>query len=329
MEDSRLLHPVSVGSFTIPGNLFLAPVAGYSDAAFRSIVTELGCDLAFTEMVSSEAMVRDNKKTLPLLARADNEKSYAIQLFGSNPETMARAALAVMAWNPSLIDINCGCPVPKIVRSGAGSALLKNPEQIGAIVRAMKKAVPVPVTVKIRLGWDDASLNFVETAYAAAEAGASAVTLHARTRAQGYSGKADWSRLARLKRVLKVPVFGSGDVFSPAAALDMLRETGCDAVMFARGVMGNPFIFMKTKSLANTGEEAVIGSSELIIAARRHFERSLAFLDKRIACVEFRKQFCAYAKGFEGSASLRSLGVKASSPEEWEQVFQTWERSRA
>ncbi|MCX7025146.1 MAG: tRNA dihydrouridine synthase DusB [Spirochaetes bacterium] len=329
MTPENLLHPVHAGSCVLPGNLCLAPVAGYSDAAFRSIVAGLGCDFAFTEMVSSEALTRGSRKTLPLLERAENETAYAIQLFGADPSRMAEAAIRAMEWSPSLIDVNCGCPVPKIVKTGAGSALLREPAKIGEIVRAMAAAVPVPVTVKIRLGWDDASVNFLETASVAQDAGAAAVTMHARTRAQGYSGRADWTKLADLKRTLAVPVFGSGDVSSPEAALRMLAQTGVDGVMFARGVMGDPFVFMKTKELAATGTLHEVPVEARIEVAWRHFGLCLRFLGERTACVEFRKQFCAYTKGGEHGALLRARAVKASTCDEWKAVFEEWRSAAA
>ncbi len=328
MNRQNLLHSVRVGSVELPGNLFLAPVAGYSDAAFRSVVADLGCDFAFTEMVSSEALTRGSRKTLPLLERAENEKSYAIQLFGSDPARMAAAAKQAEAWAPALIDVNCGCPVLKIVKTGAGSALMRKPELVGEIVRAMSSEARVPVTVKIRLGWDESSMNFLDVATAAVEAGARAVTMHARTKAQGYSGKADWSKLAELKKAIPVPVFGSGDVSSPEAALRMLEETGVDGVMFARGVIGDPFVFMETKALATTGAAPVVPIGERLSTAERHFALSVRFLGERTACVEFRKQFCAYTKGGEGGASLRAMAVKASTAAEWALVFGEW-RKRA
>ncbi len=310
-----------------PGNLFLAPVAGYSDAAFRSLCAEHGCDLAFTEMVSSEALVRGSRKTLPLLERGESEGRYAVQIFGGNPDSMARAAALLDPWAPAIVDINCGCPVPKIVRNGAGSALLRDPLRLGDIVRAVRSGAKAPVTVKIRLGWDEASVNYLETAAAAVEAGASAVTLHARTKAQGYAGKADWPALARLKAALDVPVFGSGDVFSPSDALRMLRETGVDGVMFARGAIGNPFVFREARALLADQAAAEPSRAERVAAARRHLALAVRYLGERTACVEFRKQVCAYTKGTSGGAKIRAAAVKASTPADYEEVFRVWEEA--
>ena len=315
---------MAVGSAVLPGNLFLAPVAGYSDAAFRSVCARLGCDLAYTEMVSSEALIRGHRGTLPLLQRGEAESIYAVQIFGANPVSLARAAELLGPYHPAIVDINCGCPVPKIVRAGAGSALLRNPALLGEVVRAVISASPAPVTVKIRLGWDEGSVNYLETAGAAVEAGAAAVTLHARTRAQGYSGKADWGALARLKAALSVPVFGSGDAFSAEDARRMLAETGVDGVMFARGAVGNPFVFRQARALLEGRESGEPSAGERAAAAREHLSLAIGYLGERTACVEFRKQLCAYTKGTRGGAELRAAAVKASTAADYEEVFKAW-----
>lgn len=313
-----------LGSLEIPGNLFLAPVAGYSDAAFRCLCAEYGCDLAYTEMVSAEALTRNHKKTRSLLEKGESESLYAIQLFGSTPDVMARAAAMLQPYRPALVDVNCGCPVPKITRNGAGSALLKDPRKIEAIVRAMREATDAPVTVKIRLGWDEASINYLETAAAAVSGGAAAVTLHARTKAQGYSGKSDWAALSRLKSTLAVPLFGSGDVFSPEDARGMLAQTGVDGVMFARGAIGNPFIFRQTRELLDGRPVPEFSRAQRVQAARRHLALAVRYLGERTACVEFRKQVCSYTRGTQGGAGLRQAAVKASSVSDYEAVFSSW-----
>lgn len=320
------LHvPVRVGSYTTRGNLFLAPVAGYSDAAFRSICADAGCDLAFTEMVSSEALTRGHLKTEVLLAREDNEPDYAVQLFGSRPETMASAAVIVAErWRPALIDVNCGCPVPKIVKTGAGSALMRDPERIRAIVAAMTGAVRTPVTVKIRLGWDDASVNYLEAAAAAVEGGAAAVTLHARTRERGYAGTADRRAFFALADALAVPVFASGDLFSAKAAVDILSGGRVAGVMFARGAMGDPFIFSRARAALEGLPEPAETAAERMSVARRHLGLSLRHYGERTACVEFRKQACAYLKGVPGGAELRRLAVGCSTLADYDGFFDAW-----
>lgn len=326
----NLHRPVTIGSFTTRGNLFLAPVAGYSDAAYRAVCGAEGADLCYTEMVSSEALTRGHEKTNSLLDRDESERDYAIQLFGAKPDTMAAAALALAPWKPAVIDVNCGCPVPKIVKSGAGSALMREPRRMGEIVRAMRRALDegemaaVPVTVKFRLGWDEDSINYLEFAVIAEEAGAAALTLHARTKAQGYSGSADWSAMARLAASTKLPVFGSGDVHSGADARRMLLETAVAGVMIARGAMGNPFVFADAAAVLEGREAAAPTRERRIAAARRHLELSARFLGERQACLEFRKHFCAYTKGEPGGAALRADAVRTTDLGGFEALFERW-----
>jgi tRNA-dihydrouridine synthase B len=322
-----LYHPVTIGRVELPGNIFLAPVAGYSDAAFRSVCFGLGADLCYTEMVSSEALTRDHPKTGVLMDRAENETRYAIQLFGARPDTLAAAAVIAAERSPSLVDLNCGCPVPKIVRAGAGSALMKEPGRIRDIVAAMVEALGPggpPVTAKIRSGWDEASVNYVEAAEAAVEGGAAAVTLHARTRAQGYAGKAEWSHIADLAARLAVPVFGSGDVAAPGDAARMVAQTGCAGVMIARGAMGDPFIFRMARAAMEGRPMERPSAEELAEAARRHLRLSVRFLGERTACVEFRKQFCSYTHGTRGGAELRAAAVRSCSVPEFEALLELW-----
>ncbi len=304
-------RPVSVGPVLIPGNLFLAPVAGYSDTAYRSVCVEGGADFCYTEMVSAEALTRDSAKTAALMPRAFNEKLYAIQLFGSKAETMAKAAGLAAAYKPSIIDVNCGCPVPKILKSGAGSAIMRNPPLIAKIVKAMRQETDIPITVKFRSGWDEASINFLEFAEHAQEGGAAALCLHARTKVQGYSGKADWAKIAKLKSAASVPVFGSGDLFSPEDGRAMLEATNCDGLMFARGAIGHPFIFRQTREFLEAGSYNQPSLEERVEAARSHLLRSAEIFGEIPACLEFRKHFCAYTKGIEHGAELRRLGVQA------------------
>lgn len=330
-----LHRPVDIGGFRAKGNLFLAPTAGYSDAAYRAVCAELGCDLAFTEMVSAEALVRGSGKTEVLMERDEAEGDYAIQLFGPSPETLGKAAAMVAErWKPAVLDLNCGCPVPKIVKTGAGSALMRDPARIEAIVRAMAESSGLPVTAKIRLGWDESSINYLEAADAAVRGGAAAITLHARTRAQGYAGKADREAFYTLAAAIPVPLFASGDLFSAADAVDILSprpdgKPGPVAVMFARGAMGDPFIFARARAAMAGLAEPLAGSAERLAAARRHFGLSLKYYDERTACVEFRKQACAYLKGLRGGAALRAMAVGCATPADYEKFFAAWERAAA
>lgn len=327
MAPLRYYRAVALGKVLIPGNVFLAPIAGYTDAAYRSVCFSEGADLCYTEMVSSEALIRGHPATRALLERDEAEAQYAIQLFGSRPEALAEAAAALIPYRPLVVDLNCGCPVPKIVKAGAGSALLRDPERVRALVAAMcavLEPVGIPVTAKIRSGWDAGSINYLETGSAAVEGGARAVTLHARTRAQGYTGRADWSHIARLAENLPVPVFGSGDVVSGQTAKAMLAETGAAGVMIARGAMGNPFIFREIRAVLENRDFSQPELRERISAARRHLDLACRFLGERRACVEFRKQFCSYTKGSIQGAFLRSEAVRATTREEFEALFRRW-----
>lgn len=321
-----LYHPVKIGSIELNGNLFLAPVAGYSDRSFRSICIANGASFTYTEMVSAEALTRNNLKTEVLMRRADNEKVYSVQIFGGEPKRMADAAQIVLEkTNCECIDINCGCPVPKIVKTGAGSFLTQNPSQLGKIAKAVVDSVKgrCAVTVKIRSGWDESSITYKEAAAEALNAGVQAITMHPRTKAQGYEGKSDWNKLKELVRLVdgQVPVFGSGDLFTPEDAKRMLEETGLDGVMFARGAMGNPFIFTKTIQLLTTGSYEEIPVSERLKTAFDELIMLAADTNELNACMEMRKRFCAYSKGISGGSELRQRTVHASSIEEYHSIF--------
>ena len=337
MPTSSLYHPLKIGSLELAGNLFLAPVAGYTDRIFRSICWDFGADFSFTELASAEAITRGGKPTLEIVRRGENEKLYAIQLFGHDPKTMFNAAMALAPLNPDAIDINAGCPVPKVVKNGAGSALMKDPSLLARIIRAVVRAAEelkgIPVTIKIRSGWDSENLNYNECGHIAAEEGAAMVTLHPRTRGQYYTGKSDWSHIADLAGRLKIPVCGSGDLFSPEDAARMLGETGCAAVMFARGAEGNPFIFEAAKSFFQLGRWEVKPFEERIKIALKHLELLALETGESKACREMRKQFAAYTKappgrkGVRGSAALRNNLVRAGSIEEYQKILYDFTRS--
>jgi len=334
----NLYRPVKIGSLELPGNLFLAPVAGYTDRAFRSICE--GANFSFTELVSAEAVYRNRSRygldpnflsqshpsSVNLIRRGENEKRYAIQLFGGESEAIYKAASLLAPMQPDALDINSGCPVPKVVKNGAGSALMKNPANLGRIVEAAVRASReslggIPVTIKIRSGWDSSSINYAECARIAVEAGAQMVSLHPRTRAQNYGGRSDWSHITDLVSRLSVPVTGSGDLYTPEDAQRMLQETGCAAIMFARGAMGNPFIFSATLSLLEKGSWQPVSFSIRIAAALRHLEKLAADIGEFTACQEMRKQFCAYTKGIPGGAALRDKVVRAETIEEYRKII--------
>ena len=320
-----LYHPVKIGKLELSGNIFLAPVAGYSDRSFRSICVEHGAAFTYTEMVSAEALVRNNLKTEILMRRAENESAYAVQVFGGEPETVADGAKIILEkTNCECIDINCGCPVPKIIKTGAGSALTRDPERLHSVAKAVVKiAGDIPVTVKIRSGWDENHITWKEAALAALDAGVSAITMHARTRAQGYEGKSDWSKIKELTALAagKIPIFGSGDLFTPEDAERMLSETGCDGVMFARGAMGNPFIFDKTIQLLTTGKYDDIPVQKRIETGFRELLNLSNDIGEKPACLEMRKRFCAYSKGMNRGAAIREKIVKAQTISDYKELF--------
>ena len=326
-----LYHKVRIADVQLDGNLFLAPIAGYSGRAFRSLCAECGAALCTTEMVSAEALTRGSGKTEELMLRAPGEKVYAVQLFGGNADVVARAVpLALQKTSCEILDINGGCPVPKIIKSGAGSMLTKEPDRLFAIVKAAREASEayaqahpergcVPVTVKIRSGWDAEHLTWKECAEAALEAGAAAITIHARTRAQGYEGKADWGIQAALASFIagRIPVFGSGDANSPESARRMLEETGVDAVMFARGAMGDPFLFTRTRQLLTEGGYGQTSVADRLRAGFRELDMEMEDKGEQAACLAMRKKFAAYTSGIRGGGALRSKIVRCSSKAEY------------
>ncbi len=330
-EHNSLYHPVQIGKLKLNGNLFLAPIAGYSDRAFRSLCLEYGASYCTTEMVSAEALTRGSKKTESLMLPAPNEKAYAVQIFGGVPEVMANAAELVLERTPcTSIDINGGCPVPKIIKSGAGSSLTKDPDLLYRIVKAVKERVSsksnIPVTIKIRSGWDQSHITWKEAAEASISAGADAITIHARTKQQGYEGKADWNIQKQLVDFVakRIPVFGSGDANTPETAKAMLEQTGCDGVMFARGAMGDPFLFRRTRSYLLTGTYEKESIQERLKAGFRELNVNVKDRGEKAACCLMRKKFCAYSSGIQGGAKLRQSVVQASSVQDYKDIFSAY-----
>lgn len=323
---THLIHPVTLKGLSIPGNIFLAPMAGYTDASFRQVCIEKGAFFTYTEMVSAEACARKSEKTFNLLKgpqkmRNGREAIYGVQIFGAQPGRIALGLREINKYAPSLVDLNCGCSIPKILKSGSGAALLKDPRKIGEILKVMTKAADVPVTLKIRSGWDAANLNFMEIGAIAEESGASLITIHPRTRSALFSGHAEWDHIKKLKQQLSIPVFGSGDLFTPEDVYTMLTSTGCDGVMIARGAIGNPFIFTQVLKLLTTGKyEKTIPVKVKLLCALDHLERSILMKGEERACREMRKHFCAYTKGLPGSAVLRKSIVKACTGKDYKSI---------
>lgn len=308
-----------IGNVEIKNQVVLAPMAGISNTAYRQIIKEMGAGLIFAEMVSDKALVYGSEKTFDLLKMSDMERPIAQQIFGSDVDSFVKAAKLVEdKMHPDIIDINMGCPVPKVaIKSQAGSALLKNPDKIKEIVSAVVKAVSVPVTVKIRSGWDANSVNAVEVAKVIEEAGASAITVHGRTRAQGYSGNADWNIIKQVKEAVKIPVIGNGDVTSAEKAKEMLDYTGCDAVMIGRGVLGNPWLINECVTYLESGIIPPKPSArKKIEMLKRHYQLLVDSTSEKQAILEIRTHALWYIKGMPKSAYIKNEICKTKNSED-------------
>ncbi len=297
---------LQIGNVILDNNIALGPMAGVTDLPFRILCKEQGVGLIYTEMVSAKGIFYNNKNTEELLRVEESERPVALQLFGSDPKIMSEMAKRIEERNFDILDINMGCPVPKIVNNGEGSALMKNPILAGQIVEAVTKAIKKPVTVKIRRGFLKDECTAVEFAKVLEESGAAAIAVHGRTREQYYSGKADWDIIKQVKEAVKVPVIGNGDIFTPMDAKRMLEETGCDGVMIARGARGNPWIFNQTKEYLETGIVLPKPSfDEVIEMIKRHAAILIKVKGEYIAIREMRKHIAWYTTGYKGSAKLR------------------------
>ena len=308
-----------IGNITIKNQIVMAPMAGYSNTSYRKIIKRMGAGLIFAEMVSDKALVYQNKKTYDLLKVSDFERPIAQQIFGSDVDSFVKAAKIVEATHHfDIIDINMGCPVPKVaISSQAGSALLKNPDKIYEIVSAVVKAVSVPVSVKIRLGWDESSINCVEVAKIIEKAGASAITLHARTRAQGYSGEARWEYIKKVKDAVSIPVIGNGDVKSPEDAKRMLDETSCDAVMIGRGILGNPFLIRQCiEYLEKNTYQKEISIDERINVMKEHFSLLKEDKSEKSALLEIRSNILYYLAGLPHAKKVKQRVCEAKNESE-------------
>ena len=297
-----------IGNIEIKNPIVVAPMAGISNKTFRMICKEFGAGLVVGEMVSDKAIVYGNEKTFQLLEMNDKERPISQQIFGSDVESFKEAAKKVYeVMHPDIIDINMGCPVPKVaIKNQAGSALLKNPEKIYEIVSEVVKSVPIPVTVKIRAGWDEKSINCVEVAKLIEKAGASAIAIHARTRIQGYSGHADWSLIRKVVDAVSIPVIGNGDVISCYDAKKMLDETGCAAVMIGRGLLGNPWLVRECVDYLNNGKEPEnISNFERISMMKRHLNDLTDEKGEISAVLEIRTHFLYYLKGMPNNAKVK------------------------
>ena len=298
---------MKIGNIDIKNNLILAPMAGVTDLPFRSLCRQEGAGLIYTEMVSAKAVLYKNKNTDVLLETEPSEHPAALQMFGSDPDIMAEIGMQLAEQYPfDIIDVNMGCPVPKVVNNGEGSALMKNPELVEKILTAMVKKIKKPVTIKIRKGFNDESVNATEIAKIAEQCGVAAVAVHGRTREQYYAGKADWDIIRQVKDSVSIPVIGNGDVCTPQDAIDIVKETGCDGVMIGRGALGNPWIFERTLDLLEGREGRVIDNDEIVDVALYHLGLMIEEKGERAGIAESRKHLGWYMKGIRGAAELRN-----------------------
>ena len=298
---------LQIGNVTLENNIILGPMAGVSDLPFRLLCREMGAGLVCMEMVSAKAIIYKNRNTGMLMEIHPEEHPVSLQLFGSEPAIMQEAVEMIKDRPYDILDVNMGCPVPKVVSNGEGSALMKKPELIEEIVAALTKVSDRPVTVKIRKGFNDQSINAVECALAAQQGGAAAIAVHGRTREQFYMGEADWNIIRQVKEAVKVPVIGNGDVTDGESAKRMFEETGCDGVMVARAAQGNPFIFREIKSFFETGENCKRpDSKEIYDTVIRHADLQLQYKGEYIGIREMRKHVSWYTYGMPGSAKFRN-----------------------
>jgi len=300
------LPALKIGSLLLSNPLVLAPLAGISNLPFRLLAKEQGCGLVYTEMISAEGLVRNRKAVGGLMKSCPEERPLGVQIFGSNPESMAAAAKIVEECGAEVVDLNMGCPVRKVVSGGSGAALLKEPKKAGEIMEKVRKSVSIPLTVKIRTGWDEKNLNFLEVGRIAQECGVDALTLHGRTRRQGYACKADWEAIAQAKRHLRIPVIGNGDLTSPEAVSHFFALTGADGAMIGRGALGNPWIFRQILQFFRGGLPEPPSLEEKEKTIFRHLQMIIDSRGEKHGVREFRKHLLWYTRGLRGGSEFRS-----------------------
>ena len=323
--ESKILKPLKIGNVTLDNGLVLAPMAGVTDLPYRFICKEQGCGLVYTEMISAKAIFYNNRNTLPLMEIKPEERPVSLQLFGSEPELMGEMAKKIEEQPFDILDVNMGCPVPKVVNNGEGSALMKDPALVGRIIESIVKSIKKPVTVKFRKGFDMNSVNAVEIAKVAQESGASAVAVHGRTRSQYYSGTADWDIIRQVKEAVSIPVIGNGDIFHADDASKMVAQTGCDGVMVGRGAEGNPWLFSNILHYERTGEiKGKPDAEEMCAMIMRHAGMQMDFKGEYLGIREMRKHVGWYTSGYPDSSRLRSTVNKIETFEELENLMEEY-----
>lgn len=308
---------MKIGNVTLDNKVFLSPMAGVTDLPFRLICKEQDCGMLYTEMINAKALCYDDQNTKKMLKIEEEEHPVAVQIFGSDPAFMGGAAEILNEYPNEILDINMGCPAPKVIKNGDGSALMKNPKLAEEVLKSVVKNSKKPVTLKIRKGWDDNNINAVEIAKIAEASGISALAIHGRTREQYYSGKADWDIIAKIKESINIPVIGNGDVFEVEDAINMINKTNCDAIMIGRGAQGNPWIFKRINHYMKTGEILPEPTGEeKINTALKHLKLAIDEHGEYVAVREMRKHIAWYLKGLRASARLRDEINKIESYEE-------------
>jgi nifR3 family TIM-barrel protein len=308
---------MKIGKLTLKNNVFMAPMAGITDLGFRTIVRDFGCSLCFTEMISAAGLMRGTEKSYRYLDSALHDRPLGVQIFGSDPNILSDAAKIASETGADIVDINMGCPARKVLKNGAGAALMKNPQRVSTILKSIRKVVDIPLSIKIRSGWNRDTINAVEIALIAEDCGVDVLIIHPRTVTQGFGGMSDWNLIGEIKYNLGIPVIGSGDIKTPQDALRMQEMTGCDAVMIGRGALGRPWIFKEILTYFSEGNADYLPSpSEIKKVILRHLEKITALYGKKRGIINFRKHLLWYTKGLRNSSQFRQSVVTIAEKEE-------------